>query len=149
LLLYMTSGFHDRDNLLNTIILCVLKYIYRLIRPNTSQAYSTHCKAARIYMELRFGICMFYVMHRHIFFSDTHTCIHTHTYKMDLIIISRTKQNRCREWKFKMYLQAIYAYENKQLWPHEFSTCCRIVQFLSECQRTYSARNGIMTIFCV
>lgn len=78
MLVYLSSGFHDRDNLLNTFMLCVLKYLYRLIRPNTSQAYSTHCKVARIYMEPKLGIHTVYVMHRHMFFSDT--CMYTHTH---------------------------------------------------------------------
>lgn len=40
LLLYMVSEFHDRDNLLSTIILCMLKHLSRLTRPKKSLQHS-------------------------------------------------------------------------------------------------------------
>lgn len=135
LLLYMTSGFHDRDNSLNIIILCILKCLYRLIKPNATQAYSAHCKAAHIYMESTLGILLIYGMQRHIF-------LYTRTH----IIISRTKQYKHRKCKFKIHLQAIYTYVNTQLWLNEFSIRCRIAQLLPECQRTSPALNSIITI---
>lgn len=98
----MVSGFHDRDNLLSTIILCMLKHLYGLTRPKKKQAYSTHYKVINVSMESRSGIHMVYVMHRYIIFH-----IYTHAYK----IFSRTK---CREHKLKIHLQTISISVNTQ-----------------------------------